>query len=472
LKKVAYVFMCVALLIPFISYFSSTVHAKSVTYTSPEGIVFRSDAPGWTKSDLILLYQSFITRNRTGKELDSLRSFIVANGNACGESGDAAGCYRTDGTIILNYGESWTVADIPHYVVSHEYGHHFSNYWLSIYDEKWLRLREIKDYPILYSIEKAATMNHRWSIYEIMADDYVALYGEKEHRRDAQIVNGEDMPRISNVENYLIPHANELPKLQSYLQELTGLVPDGQIETNVVPQLVSFTPEYQEDLLFYRIEFTAATTDPNKTLTYYFQVGRFADKVTHKGTSNVVHHFQNTLPVIGAEGVGYIRPAMNPDVVQLIAYDPNSTLHTISKQYLYDFTTHNKPFAIPATKKTMIEREGPKVRTYNWSSIFGVQVFIDDIQVYFTKKPVIINGSTQVPMREVFERLGANITWNQTDKTVTASKNGKTLILEAAQMKTIDNSLFVPLRLISEFFDMTVSWDKDTSSIYIKKPLI
>lgn len=468
LKKFSCVFICVALLIPLISFIPSTVHAESVTYTSPEGIVFRSEAPGWTKSDLITLYKSFITRNRTGKELASLQGIVVAKGNGCGELKDASGCYRSDGVIYLNYGESWTVAETPHTVLSHEYGHHFSNYWLSIYDEKWLRLREIKDYPILYTrAQTTSTQEHTWSLHEIMADDYAALYGEKEQRRTAQIING-DMPRMTDVENELIPHVNELPKLQAYIQELTGLVPDGQIETNVVPQLVSFTPEYRENSWFYRIEFTAATIDPNKNLTYYFTVGRFSDKISHTGTTNIVHYFENSQPVIGSEDIRYHRPAMNPDVVQLIAYDPISMLHTRSKQYLYDFTTLEEPFAIPATKKTMIYRYGQKVRTYDWSNIIGVQVFINNVQVYFSKKPVIINGSTQVPMREVFERLGANVTWNQNNKTATATKNGKTLILEASQVTTIDNFLFVPLRMISEFFDMTVRWDKDTSSVYIK----
>ena len=63
-------------------------------------------------------------------------------------------------------------------------------------------------------------------------------------------------------------------------------------------------------------------------------------------------------------------------------------------------------------------------------------VFASDISVTINGEkqsydvmPVIENGRTLVPMRGIFEALGAAIYWDDATKTVTAKKSGKTITL-------------------------------------------
>ena len=51
-----------------------------------------------------------------------------------------------------------------------------------------------------------------------------------------------------------------------------------------------------------------------------------------------------------------------------------------------------------------------------------IKVYLDGRQLVFDVNPQIINGRTLVPMRKIFEELGAFVTWEETTKTITASK--------------------------------------------------
>lgn len=444
--------------------------AEAISYVSPEGIIFTSSASGWSNSDLIDLYQNFITNNQHGEELKSLRRITVVAGNGCPASSDSdlgvGGCYLSNGEIILNGGENWNDGKEINPVLSHEYGHHFSYYWIKDY-AKWSKLRGLDYYPVNSAIHYDSS-GHHWSILEIMADDYATLYGDKRFRINEANKDNGDVPRFTLNENNIVPDPTQLPELNTYLQTLTGLVPNGQITSGKIPQLVSFQPENHEDGLYYRIEFTSATTDVNKTITYFISVGRFADKVTHTGTENIIHLFKESIPI--SEGISYLRPASyQNDSVKFIAYDSSSTQYIKSSDYYYNFTSHDNPFPVPFSKKIALERYGISTRSVNWDKIIGVQVFINNVQVYFPNSPVILNDSTLVPMRSCFEFLGADVKWDPTTRTAIATKGGSSLQIKASQFITIEGSLFVPLRFISEFFGMEVMWDSQSKTVYISQ---
>ena len=67
------------------------------------------------------------------------------------------------------------------------------------------------------------------------------------------------------------------------------------------------------------------------------------------------------------------------------------------------------------------------------SCFFCVNVFADEgIKVIINKKaltmdqmPVIVNGRTLVPLRAIFEGLGASVEWDDATKTATGIKDGK-----------------------------------------------
>ena len=88
--------------------------------------------------------------------------------------------------------------------------------------------------------------------------------------------------------------------------------------------------------------------------------------------------------------------------------------------------------------------------------------------------PTIIEGRTLVPLRKIFESLGADVNWDQSSKTVT-SKLGETVITLTigenilkknseniaidVPAQIIDGRTMVPVRAISEAFDVKVEWD-------------
>ena len=55
----------------------------------------------------------------------------------------------------------------------------------------------------------------------------------------------------------------------------------------------------------------------------------------------------------------------------------------------------------------------------------GIRVLVDGEQKEFSVPPVIIEGSTFVPVRELFETLGAEVSWNGERKEVLAEKAEK-----------------------------------------------
>ena len=51
-----------------------------------------------------------------------------------------------------------------------------------------------------------------------------------------------------------------------------------------------------------------------------------------------------------------------------------------------------------------------------------IKVTVDGEELTFDQNPVIINDRTMVPMRAIFEKLGASVSWDGETKTVTAEE--------------------------------------------------
>lgn len=112
----------------------------------------------------------------------------------------------------------------------------------------------------------------------------------------------------------------------------------------------------------------------------------------------------------------------------------------------------------------------------------NITVYLNGQSQTYNPAPVIQKGTTIVPMRAIFEQLGANIDWNGQTRTVTATKddiiisltigetvayvNGRQVAL-AIPSQTINGRTMVPLRFVSEALGATVKWDAKTWSIYI-----
>ena len=96
----------------------------------------------------------------------------------------------------------------------------------------------------------------------------------------------------------------------------------------------------------------------------------------------------------------------------------------------------------------------------------------------------LIDNRTMVPLRAIFEALGASVEWDGETKTVTSVKDDTTVKLTVGENKLtvngtekaldvpgqiVENRTLVPVRAISEAFGCEVGWDAETRTVSITK---
>lgn len=112
----------------------------------------------------------------------------------------------------------------------------------------------------------------------------------------------------------------------------------------------------------------------------------------------------------------------------------------------------------------------------------NITVKIDGQQIEFDVPPQLINDRTMVPLRAIFEALGATVDWNNDTQTVTSTKgnttisltiNNPTMYVNGADVALdspaclVSGRTLVPVRAISEAFGTTVEWDGTTNTVLI-----
>ncbi len=112
----------------------------------------------------------------------------------------------------------------------------------------------------------------------------------------------------------------------------------------------------------------------------------------------------------------------------------------------------------------------------------GIHVVINNESLNTDVSPAVIKGRTLVPLRAIFEQLGADVNFNQKTNTITAVKgdikithkigenklyvNGEKVLLDVSS-QSIQNRTMVPLRAISESFNCFVTFGKADKAIII-----
>lgn len=121
-------------------------------------------------------------------------------------------------------------------------------------------------------------------------------------------------------------------------------------------------------------------------------------------------------------------------------------------------------------------------KAVTFSPARDITVTINGSKIYFEQEPVIYNERTMVPMRKIFEVLGATVSWDGATKTVTARRdsttikvtigesklyvNGEAYMLDTAPI-ILNGSTLVPVRAISEALRCGVDWDGNTYTVII-----
>ena len=114
----------------------------------------------------------------------------------------------------------------------------------------------------------------------------------------------------------------------------------------------------------------------------------------------------------------------------------------------------------------------------------AIGFFLDGQALTFDVAPQIINGSTMLPLRAVFEAFGADVVWNEAAQTVTAKKGDTVVVLTVGntsptvngkaqsipQAGTIINGrTLAPLRFVGEAFGGEVVWTETTRTVTITR---
>lgn len=119
---------------------------------------------------------------------------------------------------------------------------------------------------------------------------------------------------------------------------------------------------------------------------------------------------------------------------------------------------------------------------FDCDDIKPITVTLNGNKLTFSENPYIENGTTMVPMRAIFEALGASVDYDTETKAITATKgstviklfansdtatvNGKEVTL-TSPVANKNGTTMVPLRLVSEALGAEVSWDAESKTINI-----
>ena len=206
----------------------------------------------------------------------------------------------------------------------------------------------------------------------------------------------------------------------------------------------------------------------------YIEIPKSAAEIKYAAfkdcTSLTAVVFNNPDTII--EENGYVIPALminprdggHPEIVCSSTFDNCYNLNTV-----YGFTD--------STAQTF---------AYNKEKSFTtiVKVQLNEIDLVFDVPPQLINDRTMVPMRKIFEILGADIEWNDDTKTITATSsdvvvtmqinnpeitvNGENIMLDVPP-QLVNNRILVPVRAVAEGLSAKVEWDNEAQTVIITK---
>ncbi len=111
-----------------------------------------------------------------------------------------------------------------------------------------------------------------------------------------------------------------------------------------------------------------------------------------------------------------------------------------------------------------------------------ITVKVNGEEVAFDQSPILYRDRTMVPMRAIFEKLGATVSWNDASQTASGVKGGTNVSVVIGNSNIFKNDkiisfdvpsfvvngrTLVPVRAVAESFDCNVQWDGATNTVLI-----
>ena len=154
-------------------------------------------------------------------------------------------------------------------------------------------------------------------------------------------------------------------------------------------------------------------------------------------------------------------------------YNKSSDIYQLLVVYTNETEINHKPVVVDEGRIPIYEKP-EKITTY-----------LNNEQLNFDILPITENDRTLIPMRAIFEALGAEVEWENDGQIATATKDGITVSLTIDSNRMLkngeeieldvparlveDSRTLVPLRAISEAFGCQVEWDEELQRVDIYK---
>ncbi len=166
---------------------------KVITYRGDSGITFTSYSTKWNTVEKLKALETELLKNKHGEELKLLSTINIFPDYPAGQ--DVLGQYFAEYTygsksvslspnrkIYLYGGDKYSTVESIASTMAHEYGHHFTFYHLfkkeHLVPSKWkesqyAQIRHMKQYDPF----NQNPVPYKWDLSEILAEDYVELFG-------------------------------------------------------------------------------------------------------------------------------------------------------------------------------------------------------------------------------------------------------------------------------------------------------
>nr|WP_251025712.1 M14 family zinc carboxypeptidase [Bacillus sp. ISL-47] len=295
--------------------------------------------------------------------------------------------------------------------------------------------------------------------------------GSTDFKRWKANAKGIDLNRQYNADWANIRNNYPSPRWSNY----KGTAPEQAAETKAI---VKFTKEINPDMAI------AYHTSGEILYWYFHQSGsrltrdqNYAKKISQYTGYNMV------APTSNPSGGGYTdwfvlkygRPGFTPELGKYAGntHVPVSQFDTIWGQNKYVGL-----YSASESYKLYLARGGqPKP--------VEARVKIDGVLLSLQQPALYMDGRVLVPVRGVFEKLGATIQWEQSTNTIIARKDDTTVELRVGsktakvngEAKTLDvapiivnNTTLIPLRFVSEALGAQIGWHQESLTALISSP--
>lgn len=143
-----------------------------------------------------------------------------------------------------------------------------------------------------------------------------------------------------------------------------------------------------------------------------------------------------------------------------------------------DFIRDKEGYTAPVTPNLPAAPAAPVLPSTSTEG--EVRVFLDGFLLSFDVPPQIDNGRTMVPLRKIFESMGASVVWDESTRTVTAARDGIVIVLPIGSVnptvngtpwqldvpaRIVEGRTLAPLRFVGEAYGGQVLWDEDTRTV-------